>query len=316
MRFEKMVMLDFTEKTLQPYYWQRIDALCTKRVLLPKDSPRVAKELADADCLAVNFLPPVDKARIDAAPKLKYIGILATGYGRIDTAYAASKDIPVCNVPGYSTEAVAELTFGALLDAVRELERAKSQARAGDYSEATFKGSELKGKRFGVIGLGSIGKRIAEIARDGFQADVCYWSRNRKLGHEHKGIAYEDLDKLLAGSDFISLNLSSNKDTNGIIDKKRLASIRKGAVFVNFSPMELVDMDALDKRLAKKDMTFILDHSDELPPARLKQLSKHKNCIVYPPIGYTTGEATANKQDIFVANLESFLRGKPTNKVN
>lgn len=314
MVFKKLLMLDFAEKTLEPQYWKRIGALCDGKVLLPRDSPQIGGNL-DADCILVNFLPPVDKARIDAMPNLKYIGILATGYGRIDAAYAATKGIPVCNIPGYSTEAVAELTFGAVLEHIRELERAKGQARKGDYSEATFSGSEVKGKRFGVVGLGNIGKRVAEIAQ-GFGAEVRYWSKNRKLGYENKGIWYSELDALLEDSDIVSLNLMRNKETEGIIDAKRIKSLKRGSIFVNLAPMEMLDMDALDKRLAKGDITFILDHSDELPPERLKQFSRHKNCVIYPPIGYTTREATRNKQETFVSNLESFLNGKLTNRVN
>ena len=90
------------------------------------------------------------------------------------------RKITVCNIAGYSTEGVAELAFGLLIENIRELERAKVQARKGDYSEASFQGFELKNKKFGIIGLGRIGGRIAEIAKNGFGADVSYWSKNRK----------------------------------------------------------------------------------------------------------------------------------------
>ena len=80
--------------------------------------------------------------------------------------------------------------------------------------------------------------------------------------------------------------------------------------------MELVDISALGRRLEKKDMVFILDHSDELSESQAKQLAKHENCILYPPIGYTTVESTLTKQTIFVDNIENFLKGKPTNQVN
>jgi phosphoglycerate dehydrogenase-like enzyme len=110
--------------------------------------------------------------------------------------------------------------------------------------------------------------------------------------------------------------MSFNPETKGFLDTKRIAMIKSGAVVINTAPMELVDITALEKRLKKGDSTFILDHSDELDPAVAKRLLKFDNCILYPPIAYTTKEATKLKQDIFVSNLENFLAGKPMNKVN
>ena len=80
--------------------------------------------------------------------------------------------------------------------------------------------------------------------------------------------------------------------------------------------MELVDIAALDTRLEKNDITFILDHSDEMTEADLKKLSKHKNCVIYPPIGYVTKETRMGQQESFISNIENFLKGKPTNRVN
>ncbi|HUV43138.1 MAG TPA: 2-hydroxyacid dehydrogenase [Patescibacteria group bacterium] len=317
MRFKKILVVGIGKGSLTKETWGKIDRLTEKKVLLPADSKDIQKHLSTTDCLLVSLGITVDKKIIDHAPKLKYIGALSTGYGRIDDAYTAKKRIVVCNIPGYSTEAVTEFAFAAILEHLREVERGKNQARKGDYSEATFFGvSEIKGKKFGVIGLGQIGGRIAEIAHDGFGADVRYWSRIRKKKYERKGIKYQEVESLIKECDFLSLNLAYNKDTENFLNSKRIGLIKSGAVVINLAPMELLDIKALEKRLKKGDITFILDHSDELSPAIAKRLSKYKNCILYPPIAYTTKEATAAKQEIFVQNLENFLKGKPTNKVN
>ncbi|MBI2142949.1 hypothetical protein HYU20_01230 [Candidatus Woesearchaeota archaeon] len=258
----------------------------------------------------------VGKELIDLAPNLKYIGMLGTGVGRIDSAYAASKGISVCNIAGYSTEGVAELVFAVVLEHVREIERAKKQAREGNYSEASFTGTEIKGKPLGIIGLGRIGSRVAEIALKGFGADVRYWSRTRKPGMEQIGVRYQEIETLLRECDFVSLHLEFNKQTAGFLNIDRIDSIKAGAVFVNLAPMELVDINALAKRLANGDITFILDHSDELTTEQAKLLSSYKNCIMYPPVAYTTKEATEAKRKMFIDNLANFLEGKPTNKVN
>ncbi len=314
MKFRKILMINISESSLDPEYWRRIDTLAEKRVNLPKDSPEIEKQLGDADCLLVGFGVKVDMNRINGSPKLKYIGMLGTGYGNIDTDYARSKKITVTNIPGYAREAVAELVFGMILDYIRELEKAKQRARNGDYSDSGYSASEIKGKTFGILGLGRNGSRVAEIAL-GFGADVRYWSRNRKKEYDSKGIKFEDIDVLIPKCDFLSLHLALTSETENFLNEKRIQKIKKGAVVINTSPMELVNLDALDKRLAMGDMTFILDHSDEMTEENLRKLSKHKNCIIYPPVGYITREARIAKQDIFVGNIESFLKGSPVNTV-
>lgn len=316
MKFKKILVIEIKENYLKPEHWGRIDKLIEKRVMLLKDSPEILKELETTDCLLVDLIVPVDKDRIDRAPNLKYIGTYSTGYGRVDDQYAAKKGVTVCNIPGYSTEAVAEFAFAAILEHIRDLERAKKQAREGNYSESSFfHVYEIKSKKFGVIGLGRIGGRIAEIAL-GFGADVRCWSRTRKKEFENKGVKYQEVEKLIAECDFLSLNLALNKDTKGFLNDKRIQKIKPGAILINLAPNELIDLNALEKRLGKGDMTFILDHTDELAPEQAKKLSKYKNCIMYPPIAYTTKEATVEKQEIFVRNIENFLKGTPINKIN
>jgi glycerate dehydrogenase len=105
----------------------------------------------------------------------------------------------------------------------------------------------------------------------------------------------------------------TTKDTEKILDATKLKS---GAVIINVSGMEQVDLPALEKRLAKSDITFIFDHPDEMEKKDVDRLAKYKNCIVYPPIGFITKEARVAKQEIFVSNLENFLKGKPTNVVS
>lgn len=266
------------------------------------------------DCLFSRF-NKVDKELIDSLPQLKYIGLLATGTGTIDLNYAKQKGIVVCNIPGYSTESVAEWVFGLILEHLRDLERAKQTARNGDFTGDGFSATEIKDKKFGIIGLGRIGSRVAQIAQ-GFGAKVYYWSRNRKKGLEKKGICYEPLNRLVATSDLLSLHLLTTKETEGILDAKRINSIKNGALVINVSGMELVNLPALEKRLKKDEISFIFDHPDEMDKKDVDHLARYKNCVVYPPVGYITSEARVAKQDIFASNLENFLKGKPTNVVS
>ncbi len=314
MKFKKILLLKYTGNELQSKYWEQMDTLCEEKVMVLPDDPALDTHLKDADCLLVRLGAKVGKEIINKAPKLKYIGMLGTGYGGIDTSYAASKNITVCNIADYATEAVSEFAFSLILECIRDIEKAKRQAKEGDYSD-DFIGSEIKGKNFGVIGLGNIGSRTAEIAK-GFGANVQYWSRRRKNNYEKMGIQFQNVTTLLQSSDFISINLAFTPDTENFLNKERIEMIKKDAIVINLSPMELIDLDALVVRLKQGNITFILDHPDEMTSEQLDKVKPYSNCIVYPPIGYLTKEAADLKQGIFVGNMKNFLTGSPTNKVN
>jgi len=304
-KFKKILVTGFDKSALDKDSWTRIDKLTDSITFIPSE---------EVDCLFSRF-NKVDKKLINSLPNLKYIGLLATGVGTVDLEFAKKKNIVVCNIPGYATESVAEWVFGLILEHLHDLERAKQVARHGDFSGSGFSTTEILGKKFGVIGLGRIGKRVAEIA-SGFGAKVCYWSRNRKTEMEKKGMRYKELQDLVSSCDFISLHLVYNKNTEEILGEKLINSLKKGVAVINVAPMELVNITALEKRLKKNDITFILDHPDEMNPKDVQKLSHYKNCIIYPPIGYVSKEARALKQNIFVSNLENYLKGKPTNQVN
>ncbi len=312
MKFQKALFIGINQSSLEPKYWKRLDSLIAKKVFVEKDTPELEKEIKDADCVLLKFATPLTKDPIDKAPNLKYIGQFSTAFGRVDVDYAKKKGIPVTNLAGFSTESVAEFTIAAILEAIRGLEIGKQRGRKLNVDESGIKVWEIKGKNFGILGLGKIGRRVGELA-NGFGANVIYWSRNKKKG---VGFKYQELDQILKNSDFLSINLAQNAQTEKILNKKRFASIKPGCVVINTCPMELIDLDGLTSRLVKKDIIFILDHSDEMAIEDLKKLSKYENCIIYPPMAYISEEAKVNRQEMFVSNIENFLKGKPTNIVN
>lgn len=311
MKYKKALLINISEGSLDKEYWNRLAELTEQVVHVAKDDPTTMQQLTDTDCLLTGFGIVVSKEIIDAAPGLKYIGLQATAYDKIDIEYAGHKNIPVCNLAGYSTESVAEFVIAAVLETCRGLEEGKQRGRSGNYSEDSIKARELKNSEFGVIGLGNIGIRVAELA-SGFGAKVSYWSRSEKSSP----FTSTNLDKLVSQSDFLSLNPAVTPETVHILNAERINSLKTGAVVINTCPMELVDLDALAARLAKNDITFILDHSDEMSEADLAKLASHKNAIVYPPVAYITAEARKNKGDIFVGNIAAALEGSPQNKVN
>ncbi len=311
MKFKKIVITGLTEKEISNSLWERLNNLTDTKIFLDANSPELAKELAVADCLFTKF-NPVTAEMFEIAKELKYIGVFATGYGKIDKEKAIQKGVTVTNIPGYSTESVAEFVIAVLLEKLRDLERAKKQTREKVYSESGFSASEIKNKYFGVIGLGRIGTRVAELAH-GFSANVKYWSKSEK-NVENK-FEHLNFDDLLSTCDIISIHIALNEETKEIISKEAISKIKSGAIIINTSPMELVNLDALIQRLKRNDITFILDHSDEMDQEVLNELHKYENCIIYPPIAYISKEAGMAKQEIFVDNVENFLNGFPTNMV-
>ena len=309
MKLQKILCIGFSGSELEDSYWEELDALAETRVI------GEITDNSDSDALLVKLGAKVPKELIDQLPSLKYIGMLGTGYGGIDTAHAASKGITVTNIADYATEGVTEFTFGILIEWCRGVSRALGLAWDGVYEDDDHPGMEIKGKQFGVIGLGHIGQRTAELAQ-AFGADVSYWSHIRKPDAEANGVKYQELDELLANSDIITLNLALNPETEGIISADRVKKIKASAIFINPSPMELIDFDALVARLKQNDMVFMLDNSDEMTEEQLKELKPLPNCKVYPAIAYLTREASKLKKRIYVDNVKNFLNNKPSNKVN
>src|SRR5258705_504748 len=133
MKFKKALLIDIKKEHLDDEYWEKLDDLVDEKTLLLKDDPQINKELATCDCLLILFGVTVDKDQINNAPDLKYIGILATAYGKVDTDYAKKKGIIVSSIPGYSSESVAEFVIAAILENLRDLAKAKQQASKGNF---------------------------------------------------------------------------------------------------------------------------------------------------------------------------------------
>lgn len=309
--FKKAVVINIADSHFDQKYWDQIDELVESRVSLQRDDPTLFEELRDCDVLFLGFQVPVGKDIITAAPNLRMINILATAFGTVDLEEASSRNIPVCNLAGYSTESVAEFIIAALLTQIRSIPEGLKRAEAGNYSFDGIRARELKGSNFGVIGLGNIGNRVAELAA-GFGANVHYWSHSKKDSPFHA----IELDELLKTCDFISVNVAETEDTKNLLNADNLPLIKPDSVLISTVPPPVINTDALIERLSKHDITFIFDHPDEMEEAELSKLIALNNCIAYPAIAFLSDEARIAKQEIFIANLGSFLNGQVQNKVN
>ncbi|MFQ6020709.1 MAG: 2-hydroxyacid dehydrogenase [Candidatus Aenigmatarchaeota archaeon] len=314
MKFNKIALLDFEKDLLEKEYLDKLLEITEKLEIVEKNDENKLEKIKDADILLVRITTMVDKNIINNCSNLKYIGVMATSFSKIDTKYAAQKGIVVTNLAGYSTEAVAEFVFATLLEYIRELERGKTNARKGEFSFDSFLTWELKGKKFGIIGLGNIGKGVSEIAL-GFGLDVRYWSRNRKPEYEAKGVKYVEFDEVL-NSDIIDIHLARNKETEGIFSKEKLDKIKEGSIVICLTSLKLFDFDYLIGLLKKGKFTLISDYLDLLPEDKRKELEGLPNLVAYPPIAFRTREAIKRQKDLLIDNLMKFAEGKIQNKVN
>lgn len=279
---------------------------------------QVIARAQDADVLLVNKVK-LPESVLSQLPKLKYVGVLATGYDNVDTAAAASRNIAVTNVPGYSSDSVAQLTFALLLELChhagehsRRVLEEKAWSRQPYYCFWDFPLSELAGRTMGVVGLGRIGVRVAEIAR-AFGMNVIACTRTPK---DIAGVKCVDFDTLLAESDVISLNCPLTEQTRGLINADALAKMKKTAYLINTSRGGVIVENDLRRAL---DACVIagaaVDVLSSEPPAEDNPLLHAKNIVVTPHIAWATTEARTRLLAIVTDNLSAYLRGERLNRV-
>jgi phosphoglycerate dehydrogenase-like enzyme len=298
MDLHKLVVVGLAPGLLDEAHQRRLEARAGTVVTLPRGDERLAAELAEADGLIVGFAVPVPSALIDAAPRLRYLGVASTAYDVVDVAHARARGVTVTTLPGYNTEPVAQFVLAVMLEQACGLAEGRRLRAEGNFDPLGFPARGFAGSAVGVVGLGTIGRRVAEMAA-GLGAHVSYWSRNR---HDGAGYGYKQLRTLLAESDFVSINLALNAQTRGILDAELLRAVRPGAVLVGAAPMELVDLDALHARLAAGDgVRAVFNHA--LPP----DLERFRDTpgFVTPPLVYLTPEAHGLMQDLLVERLET-----------
>ena len=266
-----------------------------------------------ADIVIVGW-SDLTKNIIDSAKKLKMVSIWATTCHYVDLEAAKERRIVVTHVPGYASEAVAEHTFALLLAAIRKLPLADRHVRKGDFDWRPFGGSELAGKTLGVIGTGAIGCRVAEIART-FRMQILGYDKYPNLKKaEEIGIKYVDLHTLLKQSDIVTLHVTLTSETERLVGKKEVETMKKGAIIINTSQGKVIDEKALVDALKSGKISFSgLDVFEEEPPKKDNPLFKLDNTILSPHIGFNTVEAAKRCTDICIDNVAKFLNGHQQN---
>ncbi len=282
------------------------------------DQSELCERISDADIVLCNK-SVIGKQEMDAAKKLKYIGLFATGFNNIDVEYAKKKDITVCNAPGYSTEAVAQHTVAFVLTALNRVGEYNATVKQGDwiksrtFSYFPFPIFELSGKTVGIVGYGSIGRRVADILK-AFNMRVLVFNRSAV---SDQSVTQVDFDTLLRESDVVTMHCPLNADSNKMMDAAAFSKMKDGAVFVNTARGALVDEKALrDALLEGKLLAAGVDVLCEEPMKESCPLFDIDNCYITPHIAWAGLETRERLMGVVEQNIKAFLDGKPSNVVS
>ena len=282
-----------------------------------KELETLGERAADADVVLTNKVL-ITKEVMAQLPRLKYVGVLATGYNVVDIEAAHHRGIIVTNVPAYSTESVAQMVFAHLLTVTNRVEhyavqnRAERWTNSADFSYSDTLLTELAGKSFGIVGLGNIGKRVAQIAQ-AFGMNVIALTSKTTLP---EGIKKASLIELLAQSDVLSLHCPLTPDTHHLINADTLKLMKPTSILINTGRGPLVDDQAVaDALKAKRLYAFCADVLTEEPPKADNPLLGLPNAYTTPHIAWATVEARARLIQVAIDNVKAFASGQPQNIV-
>ncbi len=280
----------------------------------PPDHQDFLERVRGAHALLVGWALPVEV--MTQTPTLEVLSFTGIGAGNfIDLPAAAAQGITVCNCPGYADNTVAEHTFALLLATARHLPRLDAGLRDGHWNQSLL-GTELRGKRLGLIGFGGIAQRVRQLAGT-FGMSICAWTRNpdAKRARVHD-VTFVPLDELVASSDIVSLHVTLTDDTQGLIDRARLEQMKPGVILINTARGELVDESALIEALASghlKAAGLDVYCTEPLPAAH--PLLTLENVVLSPHVAYHTPEANDSLYEIAVENIVRYYAGDPINVV-
>lgn len=285
------------------------------------DPEKNAERIGDADVVVVNKIP-VNEALLKNAPNVRLVCLTATGTNNVDFGYTQSHDIAVCNVKGYSTESVVQHTFSLCFYLLEKMNYYDNFVKSGKYAHndvfSHFLNDfhELSGKTWGIIGLGTIGKRVAEAAKV-FGCNVIYYSTSGI--HDDDTFTRVSLDELLSKSDIISIHAPLNDKTRGLIGSKELCCMKKDAIILNLGRGGIIDEAALAEALLNDSIggagLDVLVREPIEPSNPLLAISDSSKLVITPHIAWATVEARKRCASEVYKNIKSFYNGGTRNRV-
>ncbi len=292
---------------------------CGEVVCFDTTAPeKVAERIADTDVVVINKIK-LNSQNLPFAKNLKLICICATGYDNIDTDYCKQNGIALCNVPGYSTDSVAQLTLSMALSLYTNLFSYRNFVNSGDYTKSGIANSltpvyhEIAGKTFGVVGGGKIATKVAEVAKAlGCKVIMC---RQKQEGN----YPLCDIDTLCRESDIISLHVPLNEKTRGLISKSRIDSMKKGAIIINTARGAVCDEQALTDAIISGHLGGIgIDVYSQEPFDANHPFNKilgRDNVCLTPHMAWGAYESRNRCIEIVAQNIAMFFKNTPQNRI-
>jgi D-3-phosphoglycerate dehydrogenase len=319
----KLALLDdYQRMALKSADWKRLEKRGVEVSAFhePFASPEdAAKKLQPFDLLCLlRERTAFPRALTQRLPNLKFVALTGIRAGSLDSQALAERKIPVSNTrSGNSTDLTAELAWGLVIMAARDLAKGERNMRAGKWHEGLAAGMGLKGKRLGVIGLGKIGARVAAIGK-AFGMEVVAWSQNLTADKARESdVAFVDQKTLLETSDVVTLHLVLSDRTRGLISQKEISLMKPTAILVNVSRGPLVDEKAMIDALKRGRLGHAaLDVYDREPLPADHPLRKLDNVTLSPHLGYVNDENLRLFYGDALENIEAFLDGKPIRVIN
>ena len=315
----KIVVLDGYTANPGDLSWEGLELLGEVTVYDRTKPNETVARAAEAEIVITNKVV-IGREEMAQLPHLIYIGVLATGYNVVDIAAARDRGIIVTNVPAYSTESVAQMVFAHLLTVTNHTERYAIENRQGrwssnpDFCYYANSITELADKTFGIVGLGNIGQRVAQIAQAFGMKVKAFTSKPAEALPE--GIQKADLKELFQTSDIISLHCPLTPDTHHLIKAETIAWMNPETILINTGRGPLVDDAALAEALkAGRLKAYCADVMTEEPPKADNPLLQVDNAYITPHIAWATKEARQRLLQIATTNVSAFLKGTPQNVI-
>lgn len=300
--------------------WSQIEQYGNLTVYDRTADSEVAARAADAEVLLTNKVKVTDDV-MAMLPKLRYIGVLATGYNVVDTAAAKRRGIIVANVPAYSTDSVVQTTFAHILNITNSVAAYAAAARAGRWSaspdfcywDAPVR--ELSQMTLGIVGLGNIGMKVARVALSMGMSVYAFTSKPAQA--LPAGIRKTTLDGLLGASDIVTLHCPLTPDTHAMINRDTISRMKPGAILINTGRGPLVDEQAVAEALTSGELgAYGADVTVQEPPAADNPLLSAPNAYLTPHIAWATVEARRRLIAAAATNIGAYASGRPVNIVN
>jgi len=319
----KIAVLDAATLDFPESAWASFRALgeVVLHPLTPSDSVAIQKNCAGAQVVLTNKVP-LDAATLAALPDLKLIAVLATGFNIIDAKAARAQRITVCNVPGYSTPAVAQHTVALMLEWSNHAALHDQSVRSGEWVRSPRFSywktplRELAGRTVGLIGHGAIGARVGEIVH-ALGAKVLAHSRRRQNAPTWEGFAWADVGEIFENADIVSLHCPQTPENTRFVNAALLARMKPDALLVNTARGGLIDEAALAQALkAGRPGAAALDVVTTEPMRADCPLLGLPNCFITPHLAWASEESRKRLLEVSLANVKAFLDGAPLNVVN